>query len=307
MTPLPPNPESVLLSGMDLSEQEIHRRKEFLEFREEDIEALKGLNGAAQDYADSVIDDLYRHFLNYHETRAFFRDPNTLARVKKMQKEYFLQLTGGSYDIDYIANRVKVGLVHQRINLDLKWYLGAYNFYLRAVIGRLLEPIQESQRCTVATLQSLMKLVFLDISLAIQTYVRTIQQQQEAIRELSTPVLVVRPRLLLLPIIGVIDPQRARQLTESLLLAIRANRAKVVVMDVTGVAVIDSKVANHLIQTVTAVRLMGASVIITGLAPDVAQALVALGVDLTRLTTVGDLQGGLEEAERLLGSRAAQQ
>jgi rsbT co-antagonist protein RsbR len=72
-------------------------------------------------------------------------------------------------------------------------------------------------------------------------------------------------------------------------------------MDVTGVAAVDSKVANHLIQTVAAARLMGASVIVTGLSADVAQALVALGVDLTRINTIGDLQGGLEEAERMLG------
>jgi rsbT co-antagonist protein RsbR len=71
------------------------------------------------------------------------------------------------------------------------------------------------------------------------------------------------------------------------------------------VAAVDSKVANHLIQTVAAARLMGAEVIITGLSADVAQALVALGVDLSRVNTIGDLQGGLEEAERLLGYRVA--
>src|SRR4029078_4245131 len=127
--------------------------------------------------------------------------------------------------------------------------------------------------------------------------------QQEAIRELSTPVLQVRERLLILPIIGVIDPQRARQLTEQLLRGIRANRAKVVVMDITGVPSVDSTVANHLVQTVAASRLMGAHVIVTGLSSGIAQTLVTIGVDLTKMKTVGDLQGGIEEAERLLGFR----
>ncbi len=133
---------------------------------------------------------------------------------------------------------------------------------------------------------------------------RIIRQQQEAIRELSTPVLQVRERLLILPIIGVIDPQRARQLTEQLLRAIRANRAKVVVIDVTGVAAMDSGVANHLVQTVEASRLLGATVIVTGLSPEIAQTLVTIGVDLSEMATVGDLQGGIEEAERLLADRA---
>jgi rsbT co-antagonist protein RsbR len=130
---------------------------------------------------------------------------------------------------------------------------------------------------------------------------RVIREQQEAIRELSTPVLQVRDRLLILPIIGALDSQRARQLTEQLLGSIQANRARVVVIDVTGVATIDIDVANHLVQTVEAARLMGASAIITGLSSKIAQTLVDLGVDLAMMTTVGDLQGGLEEAERLLG------
>ena len=135
----------------------------------------------------------------------------------------------------------------------------------------------------------------------VQERERVIREQQEAIRELSTPVLPVRERLLILPIIGVIDPLRARQLTEQLLRGIRTNRAKVVVMDITGVPTIDSTVANHLVQTVEAARLLGANVIVTGLSPEIAQTLVNIGVDLGKMNTVGDLQGGIEEAERLLG------
>jgi len=135
----------------------------------------------------------------------------------------------------------------------------------------------------------------------VQERERVIRQQQEAIRELSTPVLQVRERLLILPIIGVLDGQRARQLTEQLLRAIRANRAKVVVIDITGVPEIDSTVANHLVQTVDASGLMGASVIITGLSSEIALTLVTIGVDLSKMNAVGDLQGGIEEAERLLG------
>jgi rsbT co-antagonist protein RsbR len=114
-------------------------------------------------------------------------------------------------------------------------------------------------------------------------------------------VLQVRDQLLILPIIGMLDSQRARQLTEQLLGAIQTNRAKVVVIDITGVATIDVTVADHLVQTVQASRLMGAKAIITGLSSGIAQTLVDLGVDLSMMQTVGDLQGGLEEAERLLG------
>jgi len=135
---------------------------------------------------------------------------------------------------------------------------------------------------------------------------RVIQEQQEAMRELSTPVLQLRERLLILPIIGVLDSARARQLTEQLLGAIREKRARVVVIDITGVATLDRTVANHLVQTVEASRLMGASTILTGLSSEIAQTLVDLGVDLGMMKTVGDLQGGLVEAERLAGYRGGE-
>jgi rsbT co-antagonist protein RsbR len=130
---------------------------------------------------------------------------------------------------------------------------------------------------------------------------RIIHEQQDAIRELSTPVLPVREGMLILPIVGVIDPQRARQLTGQLLRGIRANRAKVVVIDTTGVPSINSTVANHLVLTVEAARLLGATAIVTGLSPEIAQTLVTIGVDLTKMYTVCDLRGGIEEADRLLG------
>lgn len=132
---------------------------------------------------------------------------------------------------------------------------------------------------------------------------RIIRQQQDSLRELSTPVLQVRERLLILPIIGVLDTARAHQLTDQLLHAIRTHRARVVVIDITGVPDVDEAVADHLVKTVDASRLMGAGVIITGLSSEIAQTLVTIGVDLSKMNTVGDLQGGIEEAERLLGFR----
>ena len=134
---------------------------------------------------------------------------------------------------------------------------------------------------------------------------RVIRDQQDALLELSTPVLQVRERLLILPIIGVLDQDRAQQLTEQLLHGIRAHRAKLVVIDVTGVPNMDEAVANSLVDTVTASRLMGADVIITGLSSEIAQTLVTIGVDLSKMHTVGDLQGGIEEAERQLGFRVS--
>jgi rsbT co-antagonist protein RsbR len=296
-----------LLGDIGLTPGEIVRRKAFLEFGEEDADRLTAVNALANEYADPVIDAFYDHLLSFDETAAFFRDPAVLERVKRLQKEYFLRLTAGDYEEEYVENRLSIGAVHERIGLPVESYLGMYNFYLRTVARHLGDAFPDQPERVQAIFQSLMKLVFLDIGLAIDTYVfrreQTIGQQQDAIRELSTPALQVRDRLLILPIIGVLDAGRSRQLTEGLLASIRTTRAKVVILDITGVPSVDTSVANHLIQTVEASRLMGATVVVTGLSAEVAQTLVTLGVDLSKLNAVGDLQGGLEVAERMLGYR----
>ncbi len=294
-----------LMREMRLSDEEIARRKTFLDFRPDDVEQLHRLHDLASRYAEEVIDDFYAHLLSFAESKQFFTDAAVLVRVKAMQKQYFLQLTEGNYDAAYVEDRLRIGVVHERINLPIKLYFGAYNFYLRTVMQRLLEAFKAKPEQAIATFMSLLKLVFLDMGLATETYLfqreRTIREQQEAIREISTPVLPLRERLLLLPIIGAIDPPRAQQITTQLLHSIRAHRAKAVVMDITGVPTVDSAIANHLIQTVQAARLMGAMVIVSGLSPEVAHALVRIGVDLRTVNTVGTLQDGIEAAEQLLG------
>ncbi len=299
--------DKTLMEELGFSEEEIAKRRAFLEFGDEDIQDLVSIKEFAQAYADSVLEAFYKHLLSFEETRVFFQDPKLLERVKRLQKIYFSKLTQGNYDRAYIEDRLKIGAVHERIGLPVKAYLGMYNFYLRNVANHLFEEYKDAPGKSLRVYLSLLKVVFLDIGLTIDTYINRREQligaQREAVRELPTPVLQVRERLLIIPVVGVLESYRARQLTEQLLDSISSTRAKVVVMDITGVPVVDSKVANHLLQTVSAARLMGATVILTGLSTQIAQALVAIGVDLSEIKTTVDLQSGLEEAERLLGYR----
>jgi rsbT co-antagonist protein RsbR len=295
-------------TDVQITEIELSERMRFLEFGKDDVDQLTNINELARHYADEVINDFYRHLLNFEETRAFFDNPQRLEQVKNQQKEYFLRLTQGKYDVAYGQNRLRIGAVHERIGLPIKSYLGMYNFYLRAVATRLADAHAGDPQRALSIFLSLMKLTFLDIGLAIDTYIysreRTILQQQTAIQELPTPVLPLREGLLIVPIIGLIDALRARRLTEQLLNAIRAERARAVVIDITGVQAVDSQVANHLVQTIEAARLMGARVILAGISPEVAETMVRLGIDVGRVVTVSDLQSGIEWADDLLGYKA---
>ncbi len=147
---------------------------------------------------------------------------------------------------------------------------------------------------------------WLDDALGVfgQAFVATneavIARQQQAIRQLSTPVLQLEPGLLLLPIVGTLDQPRLQQLRGSLLDSIRGRRARAVVVDVTGVPELDEFAAGELIAAVAGARMMGAGVIVSGLSAEIAQTLVSAGVDLAAVTSAGDLQSGIELARRHL-------
>jgi rsbT co-antagonist protein RsbR len=223
-----------------------------------------------------------------------------------MKKMHLSSLFEGKYDLEYATQRLDLAIAYSRTGIDIKTFLGAFNDMLYNIGTHIMQQKGDSKD-HFDNFKSLLKAAALDAGLMMDVFIhqreKVIRHQQETLRELSTPVLQLRTGLLILPIIGMIDTLRARQITESLLQAIRAKRAKIVVMDITGVPAVDSKVANHLLQTFDAAKLMGAHIILTGLSADVAQALVALGIDLARMKTFGELQDGIEEAEYLLSNK----
>lgn len=123
-----------------------------------------------------------------------------------------------------------------------------------------------------------------------------IQAQAAAIRELSTPLIPVSDDVLVMPLIGSIDSARAREVLDKLLTGLSATHAHTVILDITGVAVVDTQVANVLIQASQAVQLLGAQVVLTGMRPEVAQTVVGLGINLDNLVTRSSLQTGITYA-----------
>ncbi|MBN1218895.1 MAG: PAS domain S-box protein [Anaerolineae bacterium] len=128
-----------------------------------------------------------------------------------------------------------------------------------------------------------------------------IEAQQRAIAELSTPVIPIMDRIIVMPLIGSIDSLRARDITRNLLAGISQHRAKIVILDVTGVGLMDTGIVNHLNKTIQAARLKGAQTIVTGVSDAVAEAIVDLGIDWSAITTLSDLQTGLIVALDSLG------
>ena len=289
----------------EFAPSDIERRLEYVNLKPDDRQRISEIKSAVLDHVDEHVTAFFDYLAPFAEAQGLVRRGELLDEAKRLKSEHLIAMVAGLYDRQYVDQRFRLGQIYGRTSLEVSIFMGGFHMLMASVGRRIMAMYADDPLSGFEHFTSLKKVCFFDIAILVDAMMadreQTIRQQQEAIRELSTPTLQVRDRLLILPIIGLLDSHRARQLTDGLLHSIRAHRAKVVVMDVTGVTTLDSKVANHIIQTIAAAGLMGASVIVTGLSADVAQSLVTLGIDLSSLKTFGDLQGGIEEAERLLG------
>ena len=161
-----------LAEAVGLGPEELGSRKRFLEFDDDDVRRLEGMYALTHEHVDEVIEAFYDHLLTFPETAAFFRDPRLLEHVKGRQKEYFIRLTQGDYDEDYVADRLRLGSIHERIGLPVRSFLGMYAFYLRQIAGLLLKEHTGDPKRAFESFHSLTKLLFFDIVLCVDIYTR---------------------------------------------------------------------------------------------------------------------------------------
>jgi signal transduction histidine kinase len=191
--------------GLDFTQSEIDLRKRWLELSAADEKIIsEEINQLVGSEIDDLIKEMYAHFLTFEETSSFFPDDTTLKRAQQAQKHYFKRLTKGNYDTEYVNNRLLVGAAHHRIELGPAWYIGAYNRALSWFLPKIVAQFKNNSDKLCKTLSALFKLIFFDMSLAIDCYIwakeSSIKKHRDAIRELETERRVTKSILESAPI-----------------------------------------------------------------------------------------------------------
>jgi len=173
--------DKTLLEQMKINEIEIDRRKELLDFTLDDSENLKACNSIIQKEIDNIVSSFYDQQTEVEEISLIIGDSDTLERLREAQREYILALFAGFYDMEYVNNRLRIGLVHKRIGVEPKLYLSAMRA-LKQILNRTLRNNISDKNKLADTLASLEKLLFFDIEFVFDTYVRSLLAEIESSR-----------------------------------------------------------------------------------------------------------------------------
>ncbi len=269
----------------------------------EDRDRVSALKTLVEENINDIIRDFYDRSGGFDHPTRHMADADHIARIREEQKRHFLELVETGLSEDYYETRRDAGTFNERSGVSPSFYMGAYSYFLKR-ISTLIREQSDDKDQAVEIIMSLQKIASCHKALTLEAFSNAreeaIEAREREMSELPVPVLKMRDGMLLVPVVGTLDSHRARLLTTRMLDAIRDHSARAVVLDITGVAAVDSAVANHLIQTMTAARLMGANSVLTGITADVAQSLVKIGVTGQALNPAGDLQRGIETAEQLL-------
>ncbi len=264
-------------------------------------------------YGDLVVPKLgefvalfYDWLKKQPDFEVFFPDEATLVHVQTMFRDYWQEFFRDDLDEAYLGKRDRIGETHARIGLPLTIYFAAMHRSLKLCTEDLYDNSLTPEDYLRA-MQAVTKRVHLDTSLVVETYARISNEsmvaQHRTLMEMSTPVTQIWPGVLFLPIVGIVDSKRAQEIMNATLTMIAQTQSRAFIMDISGVAVVDTAVANYLIKVTKATRLMGCESTISGLSPAIAQTIVELGIDVGKVTTTATMQDALVDVFKRLGLR----
>lgn len=273
---------------------------------QQDLELVRVAGGLLSDKLEAFITRWYEWLRQQPEFDEFFTDPDNLQRVQDLQRVNWREFFRAEITDRYVASRQHIGVVHARIDLPNEVYFAGMSHSLELLMAEL-DKVEPEPAHLDRMRQALAKLLFLDTFLAVDTISRIarekIAQHSKAMLDMATPVTPIWEGILLLPLVGIIDSMRTQDIMNRSLLKIGETRAKVFVLDISGVATVDTGVANQLIKITKATRLMGCESIISGISPAIARTVVELGVTVGEVKTTATLRDAFEIALKAVGDK----
>jgi len=270
----------------------------------EDLSHLKLAGRVLGSEMDDFVRDWYDWLRGQEEYQHFFgANPDSLARVQRLQLDHWRAFFSGIMDQRYAESRRYIGAVHARIDLPNDIYLAGVSMAITLLVERLrrLGPAKiDAIELAIHKASFVESYLVLDEISRIQR--EKIAQHSRAVMEVSTPVTPIWEGILLLPLLGIVDSARTQDIMNKSLAKISELRAKVFVLDISGVGALDTAVANQLIKITKATRLMGCEAIISGISPAIARTVVELGVNVGEVKTTATLRDAFEIALRLIGA-----
>lgn len=265
-----------------------------------DLGALKECGQKLGEAAiERVVDKFYEWLPQQPEFNLFFNSNELLEHVKKQQKVYWIDFFKALVDQRYVDYRIHIGEVHARRDLPGEIYFAGMLRFQLLFLAEIRALGLTPERLLTATL-AYIKLSTMDtfvVSDQIAQFSKTrIAESSKAMLAMSTPVTSIWEGVLLLPLVGIVDSQRTKDIMEKVLARISETGARVFVMDISGVVTVDTAVANHFIKITQATRLMACQSIISGISPNVAQTLVELGANIGEVRTTSKLSHALQLA-----------
>ena len=271
---------------------------------DDDTEKIHSYGDIVVPKLDEFVSLFYDWLRKQPEFEEFFPDEETLTYVQKMSRGYWEEFFRHELDDEYLEKRHKIGETHARIGLPLTIYFAAMHRSLKLFTEDLYDD-SLSLEDYVAAMRAVSKLIHLDTGLVVNTYSRITSEamaaQSRSLMEMSTPVTQIWEGVLFLPIVGIVDSKRAQEIMNATLTKISQTQSRAFIMDISGVAVVDTAVANYLIKVTKATRLMGCECTISGLSPAIAQTMVELGIDVGKVMTTATMQDALVDAFQRLG------
>ena len=270
---------------------------------EQELGLIRDLGRSVLPAIPAMLDGFYQWMAGHPDMMAHFRDETTLGHVKAMQKNYWHVFFECNITEDYVSDRRRVGSIHAQVNLPILFYLSGINT-LYPLFREHSERIAE-QQCVTDGGKAVIKLLHMDAALICSAFTdrrdEILAENSRAVMEMSTPVTEIWDSVLLLPIVGIVDSRRSEDIMNAVLNAISSKAAREFILDISGVGVVDTAVANYLIKITKAASLMGCESTISGISPAIAQTIVQLGVDVGSVRTTATMMDALSGAFRRRG------